>query len=358
MSQVKNKKDTDITTKDNSIGFLPELCKAEAIIRVLAGAQVIAFVLGLINTSVNFEDMYIKIGLTFLFVQPVVLFSAITVCFLSRRIGEYTVIKTSTVVCLIVVSFTIVFSVIAIIADSYHKITPIQYWDTLFILKNVFIALVLTGMALHYFYVSHQRSELSRAEASAKYDALQSRMKPHFLFNSLNSIAQLIHVDKDKAEDALLDLSDIFRTTLDTRNRISLVEELDVTKRYLQIEALRLGKRLKIVWDMDKETLPYNMGIPPLLLQPLVENAIYHGIQPCKDGGTLTISLVNSVNSLDVVVTNPVPPQGTSSHQKGNHIAQENLKNRLELAYGDRAKLKIRKSEHQYQVSFSIPKGT
>jgi len=358
MNQVKNKKHTNIASSENSIGFLPELCETKAILRILAGAQVIAFVLGLSSASVNYEAMLVKLGLTFLFVQSVVLFSALTICILSRKVGELSVIKISIVVCSIVVSFTVIFSILAIIADSYQKMTIITYWDTLFVLRNVFIALVLTGMALHYFYISHERSELSRAEASAQYDALQSRMKPHFLFNSLNSIAQLIHVDKNKAEDALLDLSDIFRTTLDTRNRISLAEELDVTKRYLNIETLRIGKRLKIIWDMNTETLPYNLDIPPLLLQPLVENAIHHGIQPCRDGGTLSISLINSDNSLDIVVKNPLPPEGTNAHQKGNHIAQENLRNRLKLAYGDRAKLKINKSENQYHVSFSIPKET
>ena len=134
-------------------------------------------------------------------------------------------------------------------------------------------------------------------------------------------------------------------------------EELDITLRYLRMEGLRLGKRrLNVVWDMDRNTLPFNMEIPPLLLQPLVENAIYHGIQPRKDGGTLGISLYDAGKMLDVVVSNPIPPAGTNSHQKGNHIAQENLKNRLRLAYGDRANLKIIKTEHQYRVSFSIPK--
>jgi len=309
MNQVKNKKHTNIASSENSIGFLPELCETKAILRILAGAQVIAFVLGLSSASVNYEAMLVKLGLTFLFVQSVVLFSALTICILSRKVGELSVIKISIVVCSIVVSFTVIFSILAIIADSYQKMTIITYWDTLFVLRNVFIALVLTGMALHYFYISHERSELSRAEASAQYDALQSRMKP-------------------------LDLSDIFRTTLDTRNRISLAEELDVTKRYLNIETLRIGKRLKIIWDMNTETLPYNLDIPPLLLQPLVENAIHHGIQPCRDGGTLSISLINSDNSLDIVVKNPLPPEGTNAHQKGNHIAQENLRNRLKLAYG------------------------
>ncbi len=350
---------TNIASSQNSIGFLPEFCTPQAVLRIMVGAQVLALVLAFTSASSSYQASLVRLGLTSLFVQWVVLCSTATVCLLSNKIGKLSVINIAAAVSSIVVLFTLGASVIAIMADSYQKVAVIHYWDTPFILRNVFIALILTSMALHYFYVHSQRAEFSRADSGAKYDALQSRMKPHFLFNSLNSIAQLIQVDKDKAEDALLDLADIFRTTLDTRNRISLGEELDVTLRYLRMEALRLGKRrLNIVWDMDRETLPFNMEIPPLLLQPLVENAIYHGIQPCKDGGTLGISLYNAGSSLDIVVTNPVPPEGTTLHSKGNHIAQENLKNRLRLAYGDRANLKITKSEHQYRVSFSIPKET
>ena len=350
---------TNIARSQNSIGFLPELCTPQAILRIMVGAQVLALVLAFTSASTSYQASLIRLGLTSLFIQWVVLCSTVTICFLSNKIGKLNVVKIAIAVSTIVVLFTLGASVLAIMADSYQKVSVIHYWDTPFMLRNAFIALILTNMALHYFYVHSQREEFSRADSGAKYDALQSRMKPHFLFNSLNSIAQLIQVDKDKAEDALLDLADIFRTTLDTRNRISLGEELDVTLRYLRMEALRLGKRrLNIVWDMDRQTLPFNMEIPPLLLQPLVENAIYHGIQPCKDGGTLGISLYNAGNSLDIVVTNPVPPEGTSTHSKGNHIAQENLKNRLRLAYGDRANLKISKSEHQYRVSFSIPKET
>ena len=350
---------TNIASSQNSIGFLPELCTPQAVLRVMVGAQVLALVLALTSASPSYQASLIRLGLTSLFVQWVILCSTVTVCLLSEKIGKLKVIKIASVVSGIVVFYTIGASILAIMADSYQKVGVIHYWDTPFILRNMFIALILSSMALHYFYVHSQRAEFSRADSGAKYDALQSRMKPHFLFNSLNSIAHLIQVDKDKAEDALLDLADIFRTTLDTRNRISLGEELDVTLRYLRMEALRLGKRrLNIVWDMDRQTLPFNMEIPPLLLQPLVENAIYHGIQPCKDGGTLGISLYDAGRSLDIVVTNPVPPEGTSQHSKGNHIAQENLKNRLRLAYGDRANLKISKSEHQYRVSFSIPKET
>ena len=275
----------NITSTENSIGFLPELCTPQAVLRVMVGAQVLALVLALAGASATYQASLVRLGLTSLFVQWVVLSSTLSVCLLSNKISRLNVIKIAAAVSAIVISFTIGASVLAIMADSYQKVGVIHYWDTPFILRNTFVAITLSAMAMHYFYVHSQRAEFSRADSGAKYDALQSRMRPHFLFNSLNSIAQLIQVDKDKAEDALLDLADIFRSTLDTRNRISLGEELDVTLRYLRMEGLRLGKRrLNIVWDMDRQTLPFNMEIPPLLLQPLVENAIYHGIQPCKDG--------------------------------------------------------------------------
>ncbi len=339
------------------IGFLPELCTPQAILRVMLGAEVLALILALSGSSLTYMDSLVRLALTSLFVQWVVLGSTLVVCLSSKKIRKLSILHIRIVVSSIVVAFTIGASILAIMADSYQKVGVIHYWDTPFILRNAVIALLLILMALHYFYVQSQITELLKADSSAKYDALQSRMRPHFLFNSLNTIAQLIYVDQAKAEDALLDLADIFRSTLDTKPRVSLGEELDITLRYLRMEGLRLGKRrLNVVWDMDRNTLPFNMDIPPLLLQPLVENAIYHGIQPRKDGGTLGISLYDAGDKLDVVVSNPIPPEGTNSHQKGNHIAQENLKNRLRLAYGDRANLKIIKSEHQYRVSFSIPK--
>lgn len=346
----------NIANTEQSIGFLPELCAPRAILRVMLGAEVLALILALTSSSLTYTDSFLRLALTSLFVQWVVLSSTLVVCLFSKKIRQLSTMHIKIVVSSIVVAFTMGASTLAIMADSYQKVGVLHYWDTPFILRNAVIALLLVLMALHYFYVQSKIAELLKADSGAKYDALQSKMRPHFLFNSLNTIAQLIHIDQDKAEDALLDLADIFRSTLDTRNRVPLGEELDITLRYLRMESLRLGRRLSVVWDMDRNTLPFDMEIPPLLLQPLVENAIYHGIQPRKDGGSLGISLYDSGTSLDIVVSNPIPPEGTNSHQKGNHIAQENLKKRLMLAYGERANIKIIKSELQYRVSFSIPK--
>ena len=344
-------------TETKRVGFLPNLCSFKAILRVAVAAEVLAMVLALASAADTYQASILKLLMTSIFVQWVVISSTISLCFYNKLIGPQDVMRTIIVSTGVVVFFTICASILTIMADSYDKVGEIFYWDTPFILRNTFISVVITLFALRYFYIQNERDEHLRADTGAKYDALQSRMRPHFLFNSLNSIAMLVHQDTNQAEEAILDLADIFRTTLDKRNRIPLREELDVTLRYLRMEGLRLGKRrLNIVWDMDRNTLPFDMEIPPLLLQPLAENAIYHGIQPREEGGTLGISLYDAGDKLDIVITNPVPPEGTNSHQKGNHIAQENLKNRLKLAYGSRANLQIKRSRHQYRVSFSIPK--
>lgn len=344
-------------TANKKLGYLPNLCSFRTLLSVMAAAEVLAIILALASSSETYSDSLVKLGFTSLFVQWTVLSAALFMCMMSRTLEQQNVLNLTVITTTIVAFFTIFASVLTVMADSYQKVGVLHFWDTTFIARNVFIGVVVTLLVLRYLYIQDNHSERVRADSGAKYDALQSRMRPHFLFNSLNTIAQLIHQDPNDAEEALLDLADIFRTTLDTRNRITLKEELDVTLRYLRMEGLRLGKkRLNIVWDMDRNTLPFDMSIPPLLLQPLVENAIYHGVQPRKEGGTLGISLYDAGKHLDVVVTNPVPPEGTNSHQKGNHIAQENLKNRLKLAYGTRANLKITKSTHQYRVAFTIPK--
>ncbi|MCK5901782.1 MAG: histidine kinase [Cocleimonas sp.] len=344
-------------TANKKLGYLPDLCSFRTLLSVVLAAEVLAIILALANSSATYTEAFIRLGLTSLFVQWTVLSSSLFICMVSRVLRQQTVFQLTVLVASIVGLFTVFASVLTVMAHSYQTMNTLHFWDGSFVARNVFIGVVVTLLVLRYLYVQNNHSERVKADSGAKYDALQSRMRPHFLFNSLNTIAQLIHQDPHNAEEALLDLADIFRTTLDTRTRITLKEELDVTLRYLRMEGLRLGKRrLNIVWDMDRNTLPFNMMIPPLLLQPLVENAIYHGVQPRKEGGTLGISLYDAGSHLDIVVTNPVPPDGTNSHQKGNHIAQENLKKRLQLAYGTRANLKITKSAHQYRVAFTIPK--
>lgn len=340
------------------LGYLPGLCGPQALLRAVLGAEVLAIALALTSAK-DFQHFFTNLGLHSLFVQWVVLASTFTLCLLSRFLETPKPKQTSIIVSAVVLAFTLLASILGLLLAGNTGETQINISATniLFILKNLVIGLVIVLVVLRYFYMQDQWEETIEADSAAKYNALQARMRSHFLFNSLNTIAHLVHKDAGKAEAALLDLADIMRLTLDKRSRISLKEELDLTLAYLRMEGLRLGeKRLHVKLDMDRNSLPLNMDIPPFLLQPLVENAVYHGIQPRQDGGLLTVSLYDAGNSLEVSVTNPLPPSGVSTHQKGNHIAQENMVNRLHLAYGDRANLKIQKSTQQYRVSFSIPK--
>ncbi|MEZ5536764.1 MAG: histidine kinase [Thiolinea sp.] len=334
-----------------TLGYLPNLCLPKALVRMLLVAVSLAFVLALIVAR-DFSGLLVEFGLHALFTLWVVLASVLSICMIHRFYLPGSNNMATFIVTGIVLLFTLTASWMGMML-----LHPGEGFDLLFVLRNLLISLVITLVMLRYFYLQGKWEESVEADSSAKYEALQSRMRPHFLFNSLNTVAFLVHKDPDTAENAILDLADIMRTTLDRRTRISLQEELDVTMRYLRMEALRLGKRrLTVVWDMDRNTLPFDMQILPLILQPLAENAIYHGIQPRKDGGTLTISLYDAGDHLAISVTNPLPPEGISTHQKGNHIAQENMKNRLQLAYGGRANLQIQKLPQQYRVSFSIPK--
>lgn len=339
-----------------TLGYLPNLCAPPMLLRGVVAAELLAIVLAL-AVAADTRSFLTNLGLYSLFVQWVTLASLFTLCLLGRFYPHPPVVKASILVLVTVGLFTVVASVLGMLLDGHRQGMGGMVFDPLFLIRNLVISLVISLAMLRYFYIHYQWAETVKADSVAKYDALQARMRPHFLFNSLNTIAHLVHKDANKAEAALLDLADIMRLTLDKRSRISLKEELDLTLAYLRMEGLRLGeRRLHIKLDMDRNSLPLDMDIPPFLLQPLVENAVYHGIQPRQDGGLLTVSLYDAGNRLDVSVTNPLPPAGISTHQKGNHIAQENMVNRLRLAYGDRANLKIQKGTQQYRVSFSIPK--
>lgn len=338
--------------KKKTLSYLPNLCVPPMLLRAVLAAGLLAMVLALV-VSTDLRGFFVSLGLHALFVLWVTLASIFTLCFVNRLLTQPTVMNASAIVLGTVTGFTLLASMLGLMMSGNYD----ALGSTLFVFKNLVISLLITVVLLRYFYIHGQWEKTVEADSAAKYDALQARMRPHFLFNSLNTIAHLVHTSPNKAEEALLDLADIMRLTLDKRSRIALKEELELTLAYLRMEGLRLGeKRLHVKLDMDQNSLPLDMAIPPFLLQPLVENAVYHGVQPRQDGGLVTLSLYDAGDRLEICVTNPLPPSGTSTHTKGNHIAQENMVNRLRLAYGDRANLKIQKNVQQYRVSFSIPK--
>ncbi len=211
-------------------------------------------------------------------------------------------------------------------------------------------ALCITAVLLHYFHLRGRA--LSPALAEARLQALQARIRPHFLFNSINAVLSLIRSDPRRAETALEDLADLFRTLMaDNRQLTPLAQEVDLCRRYLDIEQLRLGDRLKIVWRVDK--MPGDALIPPLVLQPLLENAVYHGVEPQAVPGEISIDIFLLRDQLHAVLKNPYLHDG--GHHGGNKMALANIRERLALHFDVEASLTARLHGSTYQVHIVIP---
>lgn len=210
--------------------------------------------------------------------------------------------------------------------------------------------LLLTGGLLAYFNL--RARALSPAITEARLQALQARIRPHFLFNSLNAVLSLVRSDPRRAERALEDMAELFRALMsDARQLASLEDEIALTRAYLELEKLRLGNRLQVVWHVEK--MPADALIPPLVIQPLVENAVYHGIEPAAVPGEINLNVYRSQDKVHIVVRNPVA--GAPGHHRGNGIALDNIRERLLLHFDLDASLKSEPMGAVYQVHIVIP---
>src|SRR5690606_8122906 len=209
---------------------------------------------------------------------------------------------------------------------------------TVFLARNLAISLIVTALALRYAYVAQQWRLNVEAQARARADALQARIRPHFLYNSMNTIASLTRSDPARAEEAVLDLTELFRANLDEKRAlITLAEELDNARAYVRIEQLRMGGRLRVHWDVDE--LPMQARIPSLTLQPLLENAIVHGVSQLPGGGDVHVDGTMAEGAVMLRVRNPMPLErmDDDAAPAGHGIALENIRERMALLHGPKA---------------------
>jgi two-component system sensor histidine kinase AlgZ len=212
-----------------------------------------------------------------------------------------------------------------------------------------------TAAVLAYFAL-HLRAH-SPALAEARLQALQARIRPHFLFNSLNAVLALVRSDPRRAERTLEDLADLFRALMsDGRSLVRLADEIALVERYAAIEQLRLGQRLRMSWDLDQA--PVDAMLPPLLLQPLLENAIYHGVEPGTGIGDVLVRIERKGDRVQVLVENPSHQRaegGEGSVRAGNHMALDNIRERLMLFFDAEAKLETRVEDGRHRVQIDFP---
>jgi two-component system sensor histidine kinase AlgZ len=209
---------------------------------------------------------------------------------------------------------------------------------------------IVTAIVLYYFYL--QERAYSPAIAEARLQALQARIRPHFLFNSINAVLSLIRSQPKRAETALEDMADLFRVLMsENRDLVPLAQEIGLCHQYLDLEKLRLEDRLKITWQIDD--MPSDVMIPPLILQPLLENAVYHGIEPMPEGGEIIVKIYSKLKELHIVISNPYSPQ--NNHHTGNKMALKNIKERLNLHFDLESSLRTEIKQNRYEVHIRIP---
>jgi two-component system sensor histidine kinase AlgZ len=217
------------------------------------------------------------------------------------------------------------------------------------------ISAIVGALMLRYLYLHQQWRGQVEAVANARLKTLQARIRPHFLFNSMNTIASLTQTDPRLAEEVVEDLADLFRASLAAdADRTTLDEELDLCRRYLNIEAQRLGERMRVVWDLDE--LPGDAPVPPLILQPLVENAVYHGIQPSSAPGEIRIVGRYRRGAVDLSIRNTLPRSADESRRhKGNGMALQNVSQRMAAMFPGAARVTRSLVDGDYLVRLVFP---
>ena len=329
--------------------FLPDLCQAQSILFLVLISELLVLVQVLFASNL-FEFDWIEFGLASLFVQWLVLVSAALLCNIRPWLMQMSVPRATSIGYGLILVVTLIFSMVAEFVLHGFDLIDMDGWGR--IIRNLIIAIIMTGIAFRYFFLSHQLRRQEQAELSSRIQALQSRIRPHFLFNSMNIIASLIAVDPELAEEVVEDLSVLFRASLNeaTSRPVKLSEELDLCKKYVHIESLRLDDRLVVDWRVEAD--PAAIEIPLLTLQPLLENAIYHGIQPLPEGGTVTVTVTKVSGQVEIIITNPMVEH---SHEGGNRMALDNIGRRMRAIYGQSAQLSASEDNGMFVTRLVYP---
>ena len=349
------------TTTQGSL--LPDLCGVNSVLTVMIVSQLLAFVLVLANiTPYATSHIWGSLGLVSLFVHWVALSSAMILCSIRRRLTAMSRRRAAIVsyVIIMLVTFSMSLVVTGLERALYSHANP--WWGWLFALRNTAISAIVAAVALRFIYLHRQQQLVQSAQASAHIAALQARIRPHFLFNSMNTIAALIASRPEDAEQAIEDLSELFRASLGSNNQsgsvelVSLDTEFHYVKLYLQIEQLRLGKRLKVEWDLHP--VPSTARLPPLTLQPLFENAVYHGIEPLSDGGTISVKCELQGHLVNLVIQNPVANsarKNSSTPHSGNQIAMNNIRERFRYVFGQQGQIYLVEQDETVRLILNFP---
>ena len=329
--------------------YPPSFCRWRLLLAVMAVTQISVLLMGVATLG---EFSLVWLGITTLYAQALALVTALGVCITRAWLGRLSARGAWLGSWLVAVVVALAFSYSAGIIGTVLGTGPGRQGFAVFVWQSA-LAVALVGVALlRYLFIRAQWRAQVLAQSEARVQALQARIRPHFLFNSLNTIASLIPEEPIAAERAIEDLADLFRGSMRRADSlISLTEELNLARSYLQMEQRRLGDRLSLDWQVGE--LPEDASVLPLTLQPLLENAVAHGIQSRADGGEIRVYGRAEKDNIVITISNPLGMDETD--HRGHGMALVNIRERLELAFGPNASLVTHQNDEQFFAVLSLP---
>lgn len=323
---------------------LPDFRNLGATLRIVLLVNIAALISALAQAA-SIQDILSRFIDSSSLLQPVLLTSLLLLYVLNDWLSKFVYWRGFVIAILLVVSVTLTISSLG--ADLYLSL---NLSPSFFMLRNILLSSSIAALVLFYFKM--RAMSLSTALHDARLQALQARIRPHFLFNSINAVLSIVRADPKRAETALEDMADLFRMAMaENREMVALNREIALSRQYLDLEKLRLGDRLQTNWQVDEglnEAL-----IPPLILQPLLENAVYHGVEPLSEGGVVEVKLQHIGRDLHLDVRNPC--RGQCNTHNGNKMALENIRERLALKFDVEANYKVESGSNYYHVHIKLP---
>ncbi len=339
--------------RDDTQAYLPDFCAAGTLFIVVLIAELVAIVLTLAAHEPQGRFL-IELSKTSFFILWLVLLGSAILCLFRNQLESAGKTRAFAICFVVLVALSLVLSELAWqITRVFGQSSIISESHGAFTLRTFLISSIVIALAMRYLYISSEWRRSIVLEAHARVSALQALIRPHFLFNSMNTIASLTRSNPAQAEEAVEDLSDLLRATMSSpKDLASLKQELEIAAIYQRIEKLRLGDRLSVRWDIGE--LPMRANIPHLTIQPLLENAIYHGIELLPDGGEVVVSGRRVGNALEISISNPVA-KGREREKVGNKMAMSNIRERFDIAYGNRSSVTVDDGNDLYTVTLRFP---
>lgn len=320
---------------------LPNFCNLGVSLRILVIVNGMSLAAAALKAE-TVQSAWQELMALSVLVQPLLLLSLLLLCAGRRLFARMS--YSGGIIAVVGLELVLVTLVHGLSRDLMAAAGPFQ------LQRNWLFTLLVTAVLLVYFNLRSRA--LSPALSEARLQALQARIRPHFLFNSINAVLSLIRSDPRRAETALEDMADLFRVLMaDNRQLVRLEQEVALCRQYLGLEQLRLGERLRVAWRIEK--MPQDALIPPLVLQPLLENAVHHGIEPAVEPGEISVDIYSSRNQVHLLLRNPYRNEG--DHHGGNKMALGNIRERLALHFDAEASLTTKVRDNSFQVHIVIP---